>query len=225
MPHTYLVTGANRGLGLEYARQLGDRGDRVIATARRPTDAAELEALPVRVEPLDVADDDSVRRLAERLAGEPIDVLINNAGTGVHGRRFGDVDLDRMQEHYEVNGVGPLRVSQALHANLVAGERRTIVNMTSKMGSVADNSSGGSYAYRASKAALNIITRSMAVDLHDEGFTCVVLHPGWVRTRMGGTSAPLEPEESVRGLLRVIDGLRIEHSGRFFDYSGAEIAW
>lgn len=225
MSETYVVTGANRGLGLEMATQLSAAGHQVVGTARDPDAADDLRSLPIRTFPLDVGDPESVRALAAELDGTPIDVLINNAGYGVHSHSFDEVEPESLHRFFDINSVGPLRVSRALYPNLRAGDRRVIANMTSRMGSIDDNGSGGAYGYRASKAALNMITRSMAVDLQDEGFICVVLHPGWVRTRMGGSSAPLTPEESVEGLREVIGDLGVRDSGRFFDYAGNEIPW
>lgn len=225
MSQTWVVTGANRGLGLEFVRQLTAAGREVVGTARRPDEAGELAQLPARVERLDVTDDDSVAGFARALEGTAVEVLINNAGHGVGERRLDRIDFETLKHFFDVNSIGPLRVSRALLPHLKAGGRRTIVNITSRMGSIDDNSSGGAYGYRASKAALNMITVSMAVDLRDAGVTCIVLHPGWVQTRMGGDSAPLSPEDSIRGMLRVIEGLGPEDSGRFLDYSGKEVLW
>ena len=220
-----LVTGANRGIGLEFVRQLSARGDRVTACCRRPADATELLALGVEPVALDVTDPASVAALRERLYGRAIDLLLNNAGVGVRGRPLGRIDYAECLAFFDTNALGPLRLVEALLPALRAGRRRLVVNMTSKMGSIADNTSGDAYAYRASKAALNMITRSLAVDLADEGIACVVLHPGWVQTDMGGAGAPVSVQDSVAGLLAVIDSLAIEHSGRFFDYLGQEVPW
>ncbi len=225
MAKTYLVTGANRGLGLEFARSLAARGDTVLATARRPQQAEALARICPQVLPLDVADPESVRELARRLEGRPIDVLVNNAGVGVGRTALGALDYDECRAAFEINALGALRVTEALLANLRAGQRRLVCNVTSKMGSVADNSSGGSYAYRASKCALNMITVSLALDLAAQGFTCIALHPGWVRTDMGGAQAPLSVEESVQGMLRVLERATPAQSGAFLDYSGATLPW
>lgn len=225
MPSTYVVTGANRGLGLEFCRQLAGRGEQVIGTARRPGEADELGDLDVQVFELDVADADSVAEFADAIAGRAVDVLVNNAGIGVDSTGFEEVDPGDLMAFFEVNTVGALRVSQALLPNLRQAETRKIVNITSRMGSIDDNRSGGAYEYRASKAALNMVTRSMAVDLDDDGFTCVVVHPGWVRTDMGGEQAPTSPRESIAGMLDVIDGLERPNSGEFLDYTGARVPW
>lgn len=225
MPSTVVVTGANRGLGLELARQLAARGDRVIATARDPGTAHELRRLPVRVEALDVADAGSVADFATSLKGEAIDVLVNNAGMGGARDAFQDVDWRTVATFFEVNSIGPMRVVQSLLPNLRASKRRLVASITSRMGSIDDNTSGGAYGYRASKAALNMLNKSLSIDLSREGFTCVVLHPGWVRTDMGGAGAPLDATTSVAGLLRVIDGLGPQDTGRFLDFEGTPIPW
>jgi len=221
----WLVTGANRGIGLELVRQLVGRGDDVVAAARVPSEAAELAGLDARVVELDVAHPVSVSSFARELGREPLDVLVNNAGVGVGGHALGAIDYGWMERCFQVNTLGALRVTEALLPNLRAGERKLVCNVTSKMGSIDDNSSGGAYAYRASKAALNAVTKSMALDLAIDGFTCVVVHPGWVRTRMGGDGAPVSTEECVTGLLRELDGLDRSQSGTFFDFSGAPVPW
>lgn len=222
---TVLITGANRGIGLEYARQFEARGYRVIGTARNPDEATELKQVSDRVEALDVTDAASVAALAERLKGVPIDILINNAGIlDRTDMSIDKVDFSMMERTFAVNTFGPLRVVQALLPNLRAGERKLIANMSSQMGSIA-NSSGGTYAYRASKTALNQINRGLSIELGKEGFICVVLHPGWVATDMGGASATYTPAQSVTGLIEVIEGLDATDNGRFYDLKGAELPW
>jgi len=222
---TVLITGANRGIGLEYARQFAGRGYTVIGTARDPAEAKELSAVADRVEPLDVTDAASVAALAQRLDGVAIDILVNNAG--VFDRRdvtVDKVDFATMEQTLAVNTLGPLRVTQALLPHLRAGKRRIIVNMSSQLGSSTD-SSGRWYAYRASKAALNQINKTLSVELAQEGFICVVLHPGWVRTDMGGAAATYSPQESVSGLIAVIEKLAPADNGRFYDFKGTRIPW
>lgn len=225
MDGTLLVVGASRGIGLELARQASARGDSVIATARRPAEARELAALDLRVESLDVDDAASVQSFAGAMRGVPIDVLVHNAGIGGHGAALAELDPEGLVPVFRTNAVAPLRIAQAMLPNLRAGRAKKLLFMTSLMGSIADNASGDAYAYRASKAALNMIAKSLSIDLAPERITVAVLHPGWVRTDMGGPSAPLTVEESVRGLLRVIDGLDRSQSGRFFDYEGDELPW
>lgn len=223
--YTVLVTGANRGLGLEFARQFREAGATVIGTARVPAEAAELRGLGVRVEQLDVTDPASVRGLAERLRGEPIDILVNNAGTGGRVESIDNLDVEEAARVIAVNCLGPMRVTQALLPSLRAGTRKTLVNITSRLGSIGLNAQGAYYGYRESKAALNMFTRSLARELQPEGFTCIVMSPGWVRTRMGGPGAPLEPCESVAGMMQVISRLGPAESGRFLDYRGEELPW
>ncbi|HEY1332887.1 MAG TPA: SDR family oxidoreductase [Myxococcaceae bacterium] len=224
----FVVTGANRGIGLEFVKQLTARGEEVDATARDPADAGELQALAspgvrLRIHRLDVAEDASVAAFAQNLAPGPVDVLINNAGvSGVKGGEL--IDPDDVLRVLNVNAVGTLRVVRALLPRLREGKDKKIVNLTSKLGSIAD-ASGGRYAYRSSKAALNMVTKLLAEDLRAEGFRAVALHPGWVQTRMGGSAAPVPPEQSVQGMLQIIDGLTSEQSGRVFDFQGRDIPW
>jgi NAD(P)-dependent dehydrogenase (short-subunit alcohol dehydrogenase family) len=222
---TVLVTGANRGIGLEYARQLSSKGYRVIGTARNPARANELAAIADRVEALDVADAASVAALAKRLEGEAIDILINNAGifdrTDVS---LDKVDFELLQQTLTINTLGPLRVIQALMPNLRLGQRKLIVSMSSQLGSI-EQSNGRWYGYRTSKAALNQINKTLSAELAPEGFICVVVHPGWVRTDMGGTAATYTPKESVAGLIGVIEGLGSADNGRFYDFQGKPIPW
>lgn len=225
MSSTIVITGANRGIGLELARRSKLRGARVIATARRPSEARELAALGLRVEPLDVADAASVERFARSLKDVPIDLLVNNAGIGGDEGSLSELDPESLLAYFRVNTLGPIRVTRALLPNLRSGRAKKVVHITSRMGSIADNASGGYYGYRASKAALNMLNKCMALELGPEGFTCAVLHPGWVSTDMGGPEAPLSPAESAAGLLRVIDSLAPARNGIFLDQDGEEIPW
>jgi NAD(P)-dependent dehydrogenase (short-subunit alcohol dehydrogenase family) len=222
---TVLITGANRGIGLELAREYAAAGWHVIGTARKPDEATELKALGAEVEQLDVTDQGSVDRLAADLRGRPIDILINNAGIQLLMWKLGEVDIDKYNRTLAVNTVGPVRVTLALLPNLRAGDRKLIVNMTSDISSIANNTSGGFYGYRESKAALNMFTRSLAAELGPEGFICIVLHPGWVKTDMGGPKAPITVQESVHGILKVVDGLSPDDNGTFLTYAGERMAW
>ncbi len=222
---TVLITGANRGLGLEWARQWHARGATVIATARKPEDAEDLRRLGVRVEPLDVADPASVARLAERLGDTPLDVLINNAGIGGRIPSLAALDAKQADRVYQVNCLGPMRVTHALLPALRKGHRKLVVNISSRLGSLALNEGGSYYGYRESKAGLNMFTRSIAAELRPDGFTCIAMSPGWVRTDMGGPDAAIGPEESVAGMLKVLDGLTPGDTGRFLGHDGESIPW
>ena len=223
---TVLVTGANRGLGLEFARQYAADGWSVVATARDLAEADELRAVPgdVAIEQLDVRDFDAVARLTDRLGDRPIDVMIANAGTWGPQRIESAYEADDWMETFAVNSVAPLLLAQALLGHVEAAGGR-LVAITSRMGSIADNVSGGYIAYRASKAALNAAWKSLAIDSAGRGVIAALLHPGWVRTRMGGGSAPLDPTESVSGMRRVIAGLTPVQSGGFFNHDGTPIPW
>jgi NAD(P)-dependent dehydrogenase (short-subunit alcohol dehydrogenase family) len=220
-----LVTGANRGLGLEFTKQLQETGYEVIGTARSPGKADELKATGARVEQLDVASPESVEALANRLNGVPIEMLINNAGMlNRSDSSLDTLDFEVMERTFQVNSLGPLRVTQALLPNLQAGKKKTIVNISSIMGSI-ELSSGGSYSYRTSKTALNQINKIISAELAPQGFTSVVIHPGWVRTDMGGSGATLAVPESISAMLEVIEGLTIESTGKFYNYDGEELPW
>ncbi len=218
---TVLITGANRGIGLEFCRQLTARGDTVIAACRKPSEA--LAALPVEIiDGVDVADDAAVARLAETLSGRAIDVLINNAGLLVP-TGLSSLDFDVIRRQLEINSLGPLRVTAALRSNLSPGSKVAII--TSRMGSITDNTSGGHYGYRMSKAAVNMAGKSLALDLAADGVAVVLLHPGWVRTDMTAHNGLIDTDESVAGLLTRIDGLTQAQSGTFWHTSGEALRW
>jgi len=219
---TYLVTGTNRGIGYEYCRQLQARGDLVIAVCRSASE--ELKQLGVRVEDgVDITSDASVASLRDRLGDTAIDGLINNAGI-VKRVTLEDLDFDSIREQFEVNALGALRVTHALLPNLKAGSK--IALMTSRMGSIADNTSGSSYGYRMSKVALSMAGKSLAHDLKPRGIAVAILHPGLVQTRMTNfTSSGITPEESVKGLLARIDELTLENTGTFWHANGEVLPW
>lgn len=225
-----LISGANRGIGLELARQYLQDGWRVFAACRQPEKAQELNGLAgqgdLTVQPLDVTDARQVQNLRSAVGNTPIDVLINNAGTyGQKGGNFGRTDADAWETAFRINVIAVMRMMEAFADAVAASEQKVIANMSSKMGSMGDNGSGGSYVYRSSKAALNAISVSAARDLEDQGIKVVALHPGWVRTEMGGPNALIDVQESVRGLRRVLAGLDREQSGRFLDYKGEIVPW
>jgi NAD(P)-dependent dehydrogenase (short-subunit alcohol dehydrogenase family) len=219
---TFLITGANRGIGLEYCRQLQARGDQVIATCRQPS--PELEALGVRIESgVELSDEAAIAGLVERLAGLPLDGLILNAGI-LEATSLAALDPDSLRRQFEVNALAPLRLVRALLDHLAAGAK--VALMTSRMGSIDDNSSGGSYGYRMSKAALNMAGKSLAIDLKPRGIAVALLHPGLVRTRMVNFNPQaIPPEEAVRGLLARIDALTLATSGSFWHANGELLPW
>lgn len=217
---TTLITGANRGIGLELARRLKARGDHVIAVCRKAS--KELAELGVTiVDDVDVADARGVKRLQAELAGQPIDILINNAGV-LLGDAFGELDYDAMLHQFKVNALGPLRVTEALSDNLREGARVAIV--TSRVGSIQDNSSGGYWGYRASKTAVNMIGTNLMHELRPRGIAVALLHPGLVATDMTSRQG-IAPVEAARGLIERIDELTLANTGCFWHAEGYELPW
>lgn len=230
---TILITGANRGIGLELTRQYAADGWTVHACCRSPENARDLNKLAaksggvIQVHLLDVTHGIERESLAAQLQGEPIDILLNNAGIsgGWNGQGFGQSNLKTWENAFLINTIAPMQMMEAFVDNVAASERRLIVNMSSKMGSIADNGSGGSYVYRSSKAALNAVTVSAARDLARKRITVVAQHPGWVRTDMGGPNGELSVEEAAEALRRSFNTLALADSGRFIDIDGADIPW
>lgn len=225
-----VITGCSRGVGLELAKQYAVAGWRVIATARNPQQSDALSTLAdtheqLVVYPLDVTDDSSIAEFRDKLSGQPVDLLINNAG--IYGPPNDVANLDRQQwrDVLETNTISPLMVTQALLANLAAGEHKMVAMLSSKVGSVADNQSGGSYYYRSSKTALNQVMKSLSIDLASQQIKVVALHPGWVLTDMGGPNALIDTQQSVAGLRQVLSDLDESSSGCFYSYDGTEIPW
>lgn len=226
---TALVTGSNRGIGLAFVQSLAADGWRVHACCRNPDKARNLRQVggEVHRHRLDVTDGLKVASFARELREdeEAIDLLINNAGTDGGWGNFGKTDYDEWLDALRINTLAPMRMAERFHDLIARSERRTIVNISSRMGSIADASSGGSHVYRSTKAALNMITRCLALELAPRGIVVVSLHPGHVQTEMGGNGAPVNPEDSVAGMRRVIEGLNLEQSGGFYDYQGEELPW
>jgi NAD(P)-dependent dehydrogenase (short-subunit alcohol dehydrogenase family) len=223
-----LITGSNRGLGLEFARQYADEGWRVFATCRDPDRAGALRGREgdISIHALDVADFARVDALARELKDEAIDVLVNNAGVyGAGPQTLESLDYDEWAKVMRVDCMAPIRVSRAFVEHVARGEKKVIVAITSKMGSIDDNTSGGAYIYRSSKAALNAAMKSLAIDLAPRGIVAAVLHPGWVKTDMGGPNALIGVEESVSGMRRVIGDLTPRSSGAFLAYDGSVVPW
>jgi NAD(P)-dependent dehydrogenase (short-subunit alcohol dehydrogenase family) len=217
---TILITGCNRGIGLQLATQLHARGDSIIGVCRSAND--ELDALGIRlISGIDVGDGESVARLRDELVGTPLDVLINNAGI-LRADEFGSIDYDDMLTQYNVNTLGPLRVTEALQANLREGSKVAIVS--SRVGSIADNGSGNYYGYRASKTAVNQIGTNLMHEFKPKGISVAILHPGLVATEMTGGQG-ISPEESAAGLIKRIDDLTIESTGGFWHAEGYTLPW
>lgn len=229
-----IITGANRGLGLEFTRQFLAAGDRVFALARRPQASADLEALAIAhpeslaTARVDVTDDALIA--AAREAMPPgwggVDVLINNAGTyGSKDPTIETLEIDELQHLIDVNTAGAIRMARRFLPDLNRGTSPRVVNITSLMGSLKDNSSGRAWSYRISKAALNMATRNMAHELASRGITAVAMHPGWVKTDMGGPNAPLSIPDAVTSMVATIRGLGEDDGGRFIDREGHDLPW
>lgn len=217
---TYLVTGANRGIGLEFCRQLHDRGENVIAVCRHSSD--ELDKLGVRVETgIDISKDEAIGELANRFKGTSIDVLINNAGI-LKKTTLEKLDFDSIRQQFEVNALGALRVTSALLPNLGPGSKIAI--MTSRMGSIEDNTSGNSYGYRMSKVAVSMAGKSLSIDLKERQIAVAILHPGLVSTAMTDHTG-IPPAEAAKGLIVRIDELNLENSGTFWHANGTVLPW
>jgi NAD(P)-dependent dehydrogenase (short-subunit alcohol dehydrogenase family) len=230
---TVLITGSSRGLGLEWVRLCAARGWRVIATCHHPDSAADLRQLSsqkpdVRVHRLDVTVPDQIAELAETLRDESLDLVVNNAS--VYFEHWGKdpvgcIDYDDWEETFRVNTLGPMRVTEAFLPHLSNGSRPLVVAISSNMGSIAGIDAPRDYAYRSSKAALNAAMRGLARELEPRGIGLLIVHPGWVRTRMGGSSAPINPEESVRGMVSLVDRFEPSMSGEFYRYDGTRLPW
>lgn len=229
---TVLITGANRGIGLEHVRRFAARGAQVFATARSPAEAKELAALAaaedgqIRVLAYEAGDAEAPARLKAALGDTPLDLVFANAGAiGGKSQSFGSVDVENALQLIRVNALAPLKLVEALTDNVARSGRKLIAFQSSLMGSVGDNRSGGYYAYRLAKGALNMIAKNIANDLRPRGVIAVALHPGWVQTRMGGESAPVSVDQCVAGQQRLLDSLTPADSGRFFSYEGKELPW
>jgi NAD(P)-dependent dehydrogenase (short-subunit alcohol dehydrogenase family) len=230
---TTLITGANRGIGLEFTRQFAADGWRVLACARRPDKSDALNTLAaqhpgqISVHRLDVVDHPGIDQLASSLADQPIDLLCNNAGvyTDPHGGALNNSDYDAWTRAFLINTMATLKMVRAFRPHIVRSDQKTVVTISSKMGSIADNDSGGSYMYRSSKAAVNMVVKTLAIDLKPVGVIAVVLHPGWVKTEMGGPHALISSMQSVSGMREIISRLTINDSGKFIAYDGKAIPW
>jgi NAD(P)-dependent dehydrogenase (short-subunit alcohol dehydrogenase family) len=228
---TILITGANRGIGLELTQQFAEDGWQVLACCRNPADAGQLQALrerglAIELHALDVTDYEQMATLAGQLANRPIDVLLNNAGIyGSKGIGFGEVDAKEWRQVLEVNTIAPLMLVQAFVEQVAASQQKLVAVISSKVGSIADNSSGGSYIYRSSKTAVNQVVKSLSIDLAGRDITVISLHPGWVQTDMGGPNAEIGTDESVSGLKSILQSAGLAQSGQFIEFNGNSIPW
>lgn len=228
---TILITGSNRGIGLELVKQYAELGWQVLACCRQPDTASELQQLKqqhslITVYSLDVSDSSQITALAKSLNTTAIDILFNNAGIyGQNDAYFGNIDESQWIETFRINTIAPVKVSEAFVDHVANSELKIIAAMSSKMGSMADNGSGGSYVYRSSKAALNAAFVSAAIDLQPRGIKVAILHPGWVKTDMGGPNAEISTESCVKQLRNTLDNLTPENSGSFFEIDGSIIPW
>jgi NAD(P)-dependent dehydrogenase (short-subunit alcohol dehydrogenase family) len=227
--YTVLITGANRGIGLALATQYAADGWQVLACCRQPQAAPSLQALAanhsnVKILALDVGDFKQIESLAMTLHNTPIDVLINNAGIYPESS-FGDSDETAWAQAFKINSMAPLKMAEAFITNLTKSQLKKVATLSSKMGSIDDNTSGESYIYRSSKTAVNMVMRNLALDLSPYGISVVTLHPGWVRTEMGGPNGLIDAPESAAGMRKVIEQLNLTNSGKFIAFDGKEIAW
>jgi len=229
---TVLITGANRGLGLEFCRQYAEQNWHVIACSRNPDDAFDLNNLfsrhpNVQLEQLDVSEFDQIDALSGKLAAQSIDVLINNAGiyTDNNSNGFGHLDYQAWTKSLVVNAEAPVKMAEAFLPQIKRSDKKLIVNISSLMGSMADNDSGGSIFYRSSKAALNAAMKSLAIDMKDQSVGVLIFHPGWVRTDMGGPNGLINADESVAGMRALIKNFSLDQSGSFVKYDGTPMPW
>ena len=231
--NTLLITGANRGIGLEFCKQYATAGWRVLACCRDPHQADALKQLAARhpdlIHPyaLTVTDHAQIEQLAHTLADETIDLLINNAGVypAADQRGFGQTDYAEWMDAFNINAMAPLKMAEVFVQHIARSKLKLIVTITSQMGSIDDNGSGGSYLYRSSKAAANMVVKSLSIDLKEKGITAVAFNPGWVKTDMGGPNAMIPVEQSVSDMRKVIAGLSLAETGKFIGNDGLIIPW
>ena len=227
--HTILITGTNRGIGLEFTQQYAADGWNVIACCRDPLASSALQALAsahnnIEIIALDVANFTQINAVALQLENRKIDVLLNNAGVYPESS-LGNIDYDEWATAFKINTMAPVKMAEAFMSNIAASELKKIATLSSKMGSLDDNTSGDSYIYRSSKTAVNMVMKSLAIDAKPHGISVVTLHPGWVQTDMGGPNGLVNTQTSVTGLRKVIADVSLANSGKFIAYDGKEIAW
>lgn len=231
---TVLVTGSNRGIGLEFVRQYAADGYRVFACCRHPKEAKEASGLRqlakefpnIQLYLLDVANANQIQKLSDTLKNETIDILINNAGIygGTH-QRLGDLDVENLQTVFLTNAIGPLKMAEAFRKQVASSHLKTIVSISSDWGSITDMDATGVYAYAMSKAALNMAMKGVSIDVRSEGIRVLIFNPGWVQTDMGGPGATTPASTSVAGIRKVIEQKRKDWDGLFFSHTGQEMPW
>ena len=226
-----LITGTNRGIGLEFVKHYLKNNEKVIATCRNKNSAKDLLELKnttsnLSLVELDVSNSNSINKFASKITDQPIDIFINNAGVfGPRNNEFGNFNAKEWLDVFNINTIAPLLITQKILKNLRLGKNKKLVFISSKVGSIEDNNGGGMYIYRSSKTALNQVIKSLSIDFKDENFIAAVLHPGWVQTEMGGSNALIDTKTSVKGMAKVIDNLAPKNSGKFYNYDGSPIPW
>ena len=226
-----LITGTNRGIGLEFVKHYLKNNEKVIATCRNKNSAKDLLELKnttsnLSLVELDVSNPNSINEFASKITDQPIDTFINNAGVfGPRNNEFGNFNAKEWLDVFNINTIAPLLITQKILKNLRLGKNKKLVFISSKVGSIEENTGGGMYIYRSSKTALNQIIKSLSIDFKDENFIATALHPGWVQTDMGGPNALIDTKTSVKGMAEVIDSLLLKNSGRFYNYDGSSIPW
>lgn len=227
---TVLITGANRGIGLELARQWAEKGAEVFACCRRPDTATALQALAkthpnLSCHALDVSQFSQIEALAQTLANKPIDILLNNAGVYGGKQALGEIDYESWKETFTINTLAPIKMAESFLQHVTQSQKKMIATISTQMASIAQNNAGNGYIYRSTKAALNMALKSLSVDVKKQNVTVLMLHPGWVKTDMGGAQAPLLAKDSAAGLIQVIEKTTINDTGRFLTYEGQELPW
>ena len=226
-----LITGTNRGIGLEFVKHYLKNNEKVIATCRNKNSAKDLLELEnttsnLSLLELDVSKPNSIDEFTSKIADQPIDTFINNAGVfGPRNIEFGNFNAKEWLDVFNINTIAPLIITQKILKNLRLGKDKKLVFISSKVGSIEDNTEGGMYIYRTSKTALNQVIKSLSIDFKDENFITVALHPGWVQTNMGGPNALIDTKTSVKGMIKVIDNLTPKNTGKFYNYDGSSIPW
>jgi NAD(P)-dependent dehydrogenase (short-subunit alcohol dehydrogenase family) len=226
-----LITGTNRGIGLEFVKHYLKNNEKVIATCRNKNSAKDLLELEnttsnLSLVELDVSNPDSINEFSLKITDQPVDIFINNAGVfGPRNNEFGNFNAKEWLDVFNINTIAPILITQKILKNLRLGKNKKLVFISSKVGSIEENTGGGMYIYRSSKTALNQVIKSLSIDFKDENFIVAALHPGWVQTDMGGPNALIDTKTSVKGMTEVIDSLVLKNSGRFYNYDGSSIPW